>query len=157
MGYWVATDLAQYVVQPILGSAIVTATSSPINASQFQEIINEVSAEFDMAAAKAGYTTPIPTTASAGYLAAKAIVRDGAVADLLRIVYTGPDQKYVDRFQMAFDNALKMIESGDRPLPGAPADPGSDGRLFPIYAGIASPVLNATMGYPQDLAVPQDF
>lgn len=157
MGYWVATDLAQYVVQPIIGSYIVTPTSFPINASQFQEIINEVSAEFDMAAAKAGFSTPIPTTASAAYLAAKAIVRDGATADVLRVVYTGPDQKYVDRFQTAFDNALKAIAAGDLPLPGAPPDPGADGRLFPIFSGIASTVLNPSMGYPQDLAVPNDF
>lgn len=157
MGYWVSTDLAQYVVQPILGSYIVTPTSFPVNASQFQEIINEVSAKFDMACAKAGFQVPIPTTATQAYLGAKAIVRDGCIADVLRVVYTGPDQKYVDRYQAMFDAALKAIEAGDRPLPGAPPDAAGDGRLLPIWSGIASAVLNATIGYPQDLGIPDDF
>lgn len=157
MGYWVATDLAQYLPQPVIGSYLVTASSFPVNASQFQEIVNEVSAEFDMAAAKAGFITPIPTTAAAAYLAVKAIVRDGATADLLRIIYTGPNSKYADSYQAAFDKAMAAISAGDLPLPGAPPDPAADGRLLPIYSGIASTVLNPSMGYPRDLAVPNDF
>lgn len=153
-GYWVASDLAQYVVRPNQGSVLITPSSIPINLDQFQEIIQEVSGVFDMAAFKAGYAVPIPTTASA-FAAVKGIVRNGAVADVLRIVYTGPDPKYVDRFQAAFDNALKAVEAGDRPLPGAPGDAG-DG-LVPIWVGTASAVMSPTLGYPQDLGIPNDF
>lgn len=156
-GYWNATELARYVVRPNQGSTLVHASSLPLTFVEFQEIIVQKSGEFDQAAAKAGYLVPIPTTATWAYEVARSVTRNGAVADALRIVYTGPDQKYVDRFQVMFDNALKAIEQGDRPLQGAPPDPAADGRLFPAYAGIASPVLNATMGYPQDLGIPNDF
>lgn len=153
-GYWVASDLAGYVVQPVRGSAFVTGSSNPVNLVRFQEIIDEVSAEFDQAAAKAGYQVPIASTASA-YMVARAVVRDGAVADVLRIAYTGPDQKYVDRFETAFQNALKAIEQGDRPLLGAATDTG-DG-LVPVWSGVSSGVITATMGYPMDLGIPNDF
>lgn len=156
-GYWVATDLAQYIVQPITGSYLVTASSNPINASQFQEIIDEKSAQFDQAAAKAGFLVPIPTSASQAWRVAKKVVRDGATADLLRIVYTGPDQKYVDRFETSYQVALAAIAAGDMPIPAAPPDPAADGRLFPLSAGIASPIFNATMGIPNDLGFVTDF
>lgn len=153
-GYWVASDLAQYVVRPNMGSVLITPSSIPVNLQQFQEIIDEVSGQFDQAAHKGGYAIPVSSSASA-YVTVRGIVRQGAVADVLRIVYTGPDSKYIDRFQTAFDNALKAIEQGDRPLPGAAADAG--GGVVPIWSGIASPVMNATMGFPQDLGIPNDF
>lgn len=153
-GYWVASDLAQYVVRPNMGSVLITPSSIPINLQQCQEIIDEVSGQFDQAALKAGYAVPVSSSASA-YITVRGIVRNGAVAEILRIVYTGPDSKYIDRFQAAFDAALKAIEQGDRPLPGASADTG-DG-VVPIWSGIASPVFNATMGFPQDLGIPNDF
>lgn len=155
-GYWSASDVAQYIVRPNLGSTIVGPSTLPVNFGQLQVIADENSALFDQAAAKAGYVVPIPSTAS-GYLVARNVVRNGITADLLRIVYTGPDQKYVDRFQAMFDAALKAIEAGDRPIQGAPADPAADGRLFPIYDGAASAIIMATMGYPQDLGIPNDF
>lgn len=158
MGYWVASDLAQYVVRPNLGSMLIGPSTIPVNYGQFQEIINEVSAQFDMAAAKAGFVVPIPTTATQAYTAVKGITRCGITADVLRIVYTGPDQKYVDRFQAAFDAALRAVAAGDRPLPGAPNDPAADGRLLPISQGVASPVFTATAGFPQDLGpAPNDY
>lgn len=155
-GYWAASDLAQYVTRPNMASVIVTATSVPVNLAQFQEIINECSGEFDQAAARSGYLTPVPTTASAGYLVARRIVRAGATADLLRTWPSG-DPKAADRYQSAYDAALKAIEQGDRPLPGAPADPTGNGRLLPVYGGYPSAVITATMGYPQGLAIPNDF
>jgi hypothetical protein len=155
-GYWVPSVLAQLLPQPIVGSALVGASTLPINLTSFQIIIDENSAKFDMAAAKAGYVIPIPSTAS-GYIAAQAVTRDGITADLLRIVYTGPDSHYIDRFQQAFDAALKAIEQGDRPLPGAPPDPAADGRLLPVWVGVPSKVISGTYGYPQDLGIPNDF
>lgn len=156
MGYWAASDLAQYVVRPNLASVLITASSVPINLTLFQEFINERSGEFDQAAARSGYLVPVPSTATQGFLVAKRVVRDGAIADVLRTWPSG-DPKASDRFQAAYDAALKAIEQGDRPLPNAPADPTGGGRLLPVYGGYASAVITATMGYPQDLAIPNDF
>lgn len=155
-GYWAASDLAQYVTRPNLASVIVTATSVPVNLTQFDEIILERSGEFDQAAAKAGYLVPVPSTATAGWSVAKRVVRDGATADLLRIWPSG-DPKAADRFQAAYDAALLAIQEGNRPLPGAPPDPSNSGRLLPVYGGNPSALITATMGYPQDLQIPTDF
>lgn len=158
MGYWYASDLAQYVVQPgQRGTYTITGSSVPVNATQFQEIIEEVSGAFDQAAAKAGYLVPIPTSATQAWLVAKRVVRNGAIADALRIIYTGPDQKYVDKYEMLFQNALVAIAAGDRPLPGAPNDTGSGNRLFPQFGGIASPVMTSSYGIPNDLGGISDF
>lgn len=156
MGYWVATDLAQYLPQLVIGSYLVTPTSNPVNASQFQAIINMKSAEFDQAAAKAGYAVPIPTTASQGWITAQNVVRSGAIAAALYQIYTGPDAKYIDRYETSFQMAIKAIAAGDMLIPNAPWDVSGD-NLYPIYSGIASPVFNATIGFPQDLGIPNDF
>lgn len=155
-GYWQASVLAPYLVRPNQASVLITASSLPLNLGLFQKLIDERSAEFDQAAAKAGYSIPIGSTASA-YLTAQRVVREGATADALRIIYTGPDPKYVDRFQAAYDAALKAIADGDRPLPGASTDPAGTGRLLPVSAGGSpSPYISATMGYPE-LGGPTDF
>jgi hypothetical protein len=157
MGYWAASDLAQYVVRPNLASVVITATSIPINLVQFQELIDERSGEFDQAAAKSGYLVPVPTGATQGFLVARRVTRDGAVADVLRQWPSG-DPKIAERYQRAFEAALKAIEQGDRPLPNAPADPTGGGRLLPVFGGgNASAVITATMGYPMDLGIPNDF
>lgn len=156
-GYWQASALAPFLVRPNQASVLIGASSLPLNLGLFQTLIDERSAEFDQAAAKAGYSVPIPSTASA-YIVAQRIVRDGATADALRIIYTGPDPKYIDRFQAAYDNALAAIASDDRPLPGAPTDSTGSGRLFAVSAGgAASAVFTAVMGAPQDLGIPTDF
>lgn len=157
MGYWAATDLAQFLPRPNLASVMVTASSVPVNWTQFQELIDERSGEFDQAAAKAGYLVPIPTAASQGFLVARRVVRDGATADLLRQWPTG-DPKAADRYQAAFEAALKAIEQGDRPLPNAPADPTGGGRLLPISGGgYPSPVITASLGGPGNLSIPTDW
>ena len=156
-GYWAASDLTQYVMRAGQASYLIHASSVPINFPQFQQIILDNSLRFDQAAAKAGYLVPIPSTASAAYGLAKAITRNGITADTLRIVNTGLDPKYADRYQTMFDQALKVIEVGDRPIQGAPPDPSSTNRLLPKYSGNPSAVITATMGYPQELGIPNSF
>jgi len=156
-GYWDASDLAQYVVRPNLASVMVTASSVPVNLAQFQELINERSGEFDQAAAKSGYLVPVPSTATQGFLVARRIVRDGTTADLLRLWPTG-DSKAADRYQKAFEDALKQIEEGERPLPNAPADPSGGGRLLPMSGGgWATPVITASLGGSGNLGIPNDW
>jgi hypothetical protein len=157
MGYWDASDLAQYAPRPNLASVMVTASSVPVNLGQLQELIEERSGEFDQAAAKAGYLVPIPTTASQGYMVARRVVRDGTLADLMRTWPTG-DPKSADRYQAAFDKAMTAIEQGDRPIPNAPTDPTGGGRLLPVAGGgWATPVITASLGGPANLSIPNDW
>lgn len=157
MGYWAASDLAQFAPRPNLASVMVTASSVPVNLGQLQELIEERSVEFDQAAAKAGYLVPIPTTASQGYTVARRVVRDGALADLMRQWPTG-DSKSADRYQAAFESALKAIEQGDRPIPNAPNDPAGGGRLLPVSGGgWPSAVVTGALGGPANLDIPTDF
>jgi hypothetical protein len=151
-GYWAATALAPFLVRPIAASVMVTASSNPLDLFNFQEMIDEVSAEFDQSAAKAGYTVPIPSTATQAFKVALRVTRQGAVADALRLIYTGPDQKYVDRYEAAFQAALKAILAGDLPLPGA----GESGGPIPVWAGVASSMFFASMGIALT-GRPQDF
>lgn len=153
-GYWAATALAPFLNRPIVGSYLVGPSTLPLQLDGFQEMIDERSAEFDQAAFKAGYGVPIPSTATGPFLVAKRVVRLGAVADALAMVYTGPDPKSIDRFQTAFDNALKLIAAGTMPIPGAP-DSGSAGPE-PIWSGISSAMFNASMGAAQT-GLPNDF
>lgn len=164
-GYWAAATLAPLMPQPGIagpfgagqGSAIISASSFPLDLAGFQALIDQVSGEFDQAAARAGYVVPIPSTATSAYVVAQRVARQGAVSEAFRIIYTGPDQKFVDRYETAYQNALKAIEKGDRPLPGAPQDSSAKGRLLPIWSGIASSIITATVGYSTDLDIPNDF
>ena len=153
-GYWSATDLAALL--PRVGNQQAVTGSSPVTITQFQTIVDLRSAEFDQAAAKAGYTVPIASSAS-GYMVAQRVVRDGASADVLRTIYTGPDNKVADRFQAAYDAALKAVAAGDMPILGAALDASDANRVLAVWDGTASAVITATMGFPQDLGIPNDF
>jgi hypothetical protein len=157
-GYWDASDLAQYVMRANMATYLIGPSTVPMNDVQFAQIILDNSLRFDQAAAKSGYLVPIPSVATAGFGLARAIVRNGCTADALRIINTGLDPKYADRYQTMFDQALKVIEVGDRPIPGAPPDPSADNRLLAAFGGgNPSAVITATMGYPQDLGIPCDW
>lgn len=157
-GYWPATALAPLLPRSVIASSIVTASSVPVDLAALQTIIDLRSGEFDQAAVKAGYITPIPTTATQGYLVAQRVVRDGVVADAMRTIgWASADAKKPKDYEDAFQNALKAIQAGDRPIPNAPADPSAGGRVLPIWSGIPSPIMNATMGYARDLSLPNDF
>lgn len=152
-GYWAATALAPFLVRPIAASMMVTASSAPLDLLNFQTMIDQKSGEFDQAAARAGYAVPIPPTATQGFQVAMRVTRDGAIADALRLIYTGPDQKYVDRYEQAFQNALKEIIAGNRTIPGA----AEVGGPMPKWSGIGSQIMSATIGFPNDLMIPTDF
>jgi hypothetical protein len=154
-GYWLASDLAELAPRP--GNIQILATTLPLGATNFQAMIAICSAEFDAAAAKAGKQTPIPTTATEAYLVAQGVVQNGALARAFQRVYTGPDSKFIDRYQLAYDMAIKAIGEGTMTLPGAPDDPGQTARLLVRSQGIASPVITATMGMPRDIGTPYTF
>lgn len=144
MGYWAANDLVNYLPQAVLGEVIVTATSSPINASEFQTIINLVSAEFDNAAAQGGYVTPIATTAAPAYDYARLVVKHGAFWQLFSSVYVGDDNTLSTDFRQAYDQAIADLKEGNLTLSGAEIDPTDAGRLLPRGQGIASPWVTAS-------------
>lgn len=147
-GYWRASDLAEMAPRP--GGLSILASQSGLSPTTFQTMIAIVSAEFDSAAAKAGYLIPIPSTATTGYLFAQGVVEDGALAQAFGRIYTGPDSKFVDRYKLSFDVAIKAIGDGLLLIPGAPNDPGETGRLLVRSGGIPSSQITASMGYISD-------
>lgn len=151
-GYWIPTALAPFFVQPLLGSYIVGASTFPVDLYNLEEMIAERSAEFDQAAMKSGYAVPVPTTATHSFLVAKRVVRDGVQADVLRQVYTGPDPKYVDRYEKAYQDALKAIATGTMAL----VDAGDSASVAPVWSGVPSAQMTATIGAAGRL-IPTDF
>lgn len=156
-GYWAAATVVGLMpVAAGVGSNLITPTSYPLDLADFQTIIDEVSAEFDQAAAKAGYSVPIPSTATSAYTSAQRIVRQGSFSEALRAFLT-IDPKRVDPYTTAYQAALKAVAGGDLPLPGAPYDPSATNRLLPIWDGVASAVFTPTMGSVEGLDIPTDF
>lgn len=153
-GYWAAATLAAFAYQPIIGSSLITGSSNPLDLEKFQRIIDLKSAEFNEAAVKQNYLTPIPSTATQAYAAAQRIVRDGALADAFRLIYTGPDPKYAQRYEDSFQNALKMLAAGDRLLPDAASNTTT---ALPVWSGIASAQITPSLGAVADLVIPTDF
>lgn len=157
-GYWPASVLAPLLPRPNVASQSITPSSTPVDMFGLQQIIDLRSGEFDQAAAKAGYVTPVASTSAQGFQVARRIVRDGVIADAMRIVgWSGNDPKKAADYEKSFQAALKALEQGDRPLPAAPQDPGTSGRVLPIWSGIASPIMNASIGFARDLEIPTDF
>lgn len=158
-GYWPASVLIALLPRPQSPSApIIGPTSLPLDSFGLQTIIDLRSVEFDQAAAKAGYMTPVASAAVQGFAVARRIVRDGVTADAMKIMgWAQSDPKKAADYETAFQNALKKVEQGDRPLPNTPQDPGTSGRVLPIWRGVPSPVFNGSMGYAADLSIPNDF
>lgn len=128
MGYWAASDLAQYVPQLQYGVDIVSPTSIPVNSVQFQAMIDLVSAEVDSAMARGGWTEPVPSTATA-YAQLKLIVKQGAEAMLFdRIPAT---QAKADAYSKAYNVLLEQIRNGTYVFLGVTRDTGETGRALP--------------------------
>jgi hypothetical protein len=127
--YWFGTDLAQYVPQMIHGTDVVTATSVPVNASQFDVMIELVSAKAEAAAAKGGYAVPIATGATIAYRQMKDVVKHGALAALYDRMPDGRTKS--EEYRDAFEDFLTQLEEGDLSLPGAEHDTGEGARGLP--------------------------
>lgn len=139
--YWVATELAEMLPQAVIGRPLIGPTSRPVSASQFERIIQLVSAEFDGAAAGAGYQVPIPSTASQAWDYARLVVGYGARWQVLEQIT--PGHKTADEMRSAYKAAIDQIREGRQPILQA-SEPGTSGRALPRGGGIASPVISAS-------------
>lgn len=142
MPYWVASDLAQYLPQPVLGTPLIGATSNPVNLTKFARIISLVESEVEGAAAQAGYTVPVPTTATVAFEYVANVVSAGARWQALELVM--PGNPTADEYKAAYHEALGAIRSGRQPLLSASRDLGEEARALPRYGGIASPAISAS-------------
>lgn len=153
MAYWVASSLARLMPQAVQGIEVIGANTQPVNLTDFDVYISQRGAEFDSAAAKAGYAVPIASTASS-YPFVQMIVGLGARADALDEIYSGKSDK-ADTYRSAYELALARISAGELPLL-APPDTSGGGRQLPRGGGIVTPVITASMGAPQSLSL-QDW
>lgn len=141
MPYWVATELAEHLPQPVLGTKLIGATTRPISATQFETLIKLISAEFEGAAAFAGYQTPIPSTATQAWEYARMVVGYGVQWQALERIT--PGNKTADEMRSAYKAAIDQIREGKQPLLQS-SDSGQSGRALPRYGGIATPQVSAT-------------
>lgn len=139
MAYLSATELTM-----ILPANVSIGTNTdPFTLGEVASVIYRVGANFDAAAAAAGYAVPLAPPASAGatqaWAQAQQIVLDGAAAIVLGVIFPnmtgggrGGDRVTVaDRYQKAYDDALKMLRDGNLPLVGAPTSTGEEARELP--------------------------
>jgi hypothetical protein len=124
----------------------IGTNTSPLSLGEVGSIIGEVSAQFDSVAARAGYTVPIAQSATLSMPLIQQIVRDGAGARVLRILFWGTDSAPLttaEEWEASYKEALRLISDADMLLPGAGEEAGESGRMLPrsfstSYAGIAT-------------------
>jgi hypothetical protein len=121
-----ATDapyLTPTSVAPLIPGGL-SATSNP-NLTSVGSIIWAISAEVESAAAHAGYSVPIGTSAEA-FAQLGEVVKRGVLyqAGLIRFPGNGPGTRtgFVDDFRRDYYRALEQIRDGDAPLIGATLD-----------------------------------
>lgn len=158
VGYWAATAAAIMLPQAVPGTPLITASSTPVALDVMQTIIGLKSAEFDAAAAKAGYLTPIASGATGAWAFAQAVTLDGIMADTLERVYSSQNTPpaYVDRWRKAYDAALRAIKGAETPIPGGAFDTSQNGRILPRYNDNGTSMITASMGIGA-LGFPTDF
>lgn len=144
MGYWAASEFAGRLPQAVLGQEVITGSSNPIDLTQAQQILDEHSAEFDSAAAHAGYLTPISSAASQAWNLARLVVYNGARAHVMQTINVGRDASLSGEYRAAYLRAIEDIMRGNLPLVGAPNDTGESGRSLPRSSGIGSPMISAS-------------
>lgn len=139
----------------------VTATSTP-DYTAAQSFINGISAELDSAAAKAGYVTPISSTASYAYGLMQNFVGYGAAWRVLSVMMPnqgGPKDKVAlsEQYHDAYVTALAGLRDGSISLIGAPEEGGgtNQGRLLPRSYFTSNP--NASTGIIPQVGIDQVF
>lgn len=126
MAYITATDIARLLPDRL----DISGTSTPLSATDIDELCNLVSAELDSAALGAGYAVPVASSAtSAAHALMRLYTQYGVGWHVLRTVYPnqgGPADKNTrgDDYERAYTAALRGLRTGDILLPGA--DPTSD-------------------------------
>lgn len=116
----------------------------PLTLGEVGSIIGEVGARFDAVAAGAGYAIPVSSTASAWPMVQQ-IVRDGAGARVLRILFFGTGAAPLttaEEWEKAYEDALEAIKDADIALPGVGQDSSETIRALPrsfstTYAAMA--------------------
>lgn len=129
MPYLAATELTLRLP----ANVSIGTDTTPISIGEVGSIIGEVGARFDAVAAKSGYAIPVSSTASAWPMVQQ-IIRDGAGARVLRILFWGPGSPPLttaEEWEKAYEDALKAILEGELVLPGVPEEGGESIRLLP--------------------------
>jgi hypothetical protein len=131
MSYTDASALAAFLPAN-QGLPILTASSFP-NLNGAATIIAMVSAELDGAALAAGYSVPIPSTASAARLQMSQYTLEGAAARALRTLlpHLAPNDQvnYASILDTQYRQALDHIRQGHTLLVDAPRDTGAERPL----------------------------
>jgi hypothetical protein len=133
MPYLAATELTSILPW----GATIGDTTYPLNLGEVASICDEVSAELDGAVSAAGYTVPIGTAAPLALSQMKRWTKFGAGAIVMETLLPnvggvgGKSSPIADRWQTAYDNAIKAIEDGKFALPGVAKDSGETGRALP--------------------------
>lgn len=127
-GYWAASDMAQYLPQLTYGVDLVTASSTPVNASQLQYQIQVISAEVDAAMNRGGWLPPVPSGATA-WTQVQSIVLQGVAAWLFNRI-PGAQPK-ADEYSKAYADLLAQLGDGSFALLDMSRDPTEAGRGLP--------------------------
>lgn len=129
MPYLAATELSLRLP----ANVSIGTNTGPLNLGEVGSIIAEVGAQFDAFVAGAGYVVPVPTGASA-YPMVQQIIRDGAGARVLRVLFFGTGSAMLttaEEWEQAYRDALRAIKDGDLALVGASEDSSEAVRMLP--------------------------
>lgn len=148
-------------VAPLLPRSVptFTPTSVPLTLTDLDTIIRRVSAEVDGAAAGAGYSVPVPSTATQAWTQVQQLAFTGVAWQVLRTVFpgqggTGDRNSQADDYRIAYMEGLKALRRGETALVGAPGDASETNRALPrsaetsgldVAAGGASPMARMDM------------
>jgi hypothetical protein len=142
MTYVGATDLVGLL--PAVGT--ITATSQPLTMTEVAGIIGRIEANVEGAAAAAGYTVPVSTTATGAFAQVSDAIVQGAGWRVLRRLYPnmgGPNDKtsLAAEMRSSYEAFVKDLKDGKLPLVGAGLDTADSVRELPRSTGQASPLI----------------
>lgn len=126
MPYIAATELT--LILP--ANVSIGTNTAPLRLGEVASIIAEVESKFDSVAAAAGYAVPI-SSAAAAFPMVQQVVKDGAGARVLKILFPRGEMRTAEEWQAAYEAALKAIRAADIVLPGAAEEAGESNRLLP--------------------------
>lgn len=114
----------------------ITGSSNPITISEVATIIERVSVMVDGAAAAAGYSVPVPSSATSAFAQMQEIVANGAGWKVLRAIFPnqgGANDKLAvaGEYRDAYNDQVKALREGNLALVGASNDTGETSRLLP--------------------------
>lgn len=131
MPYVVASEFT-----PLLPRAAgtITGSSIPLNMSEVASMADRISLTLDSAAAAAGYSVPIPTSAAAAYAQMVEYTQYGLGWRVLRTIFPAQEaarMPLAEEYRQAYYDALNALRDGKLTLIGAGTDPGEGSRELP--------------------------